>query len=70
VDPALLDVVAARSHGQRRSGGDAVPAGTTVRLEQRGWDKLGETTPPVPHRRERTGQVWGQLTAVYVRACG
>lgn len=47
----------------------AVPAGTTVRVEQRGWDKLGETAPPGPPRRERTEQVWGQLTAVYARAC-
>ena len=35
----------------------AVPAGTAVRLEQRGWDKLGEAASP---RRERTGQVWGR----------
>ena len=44
----------------------AVPAGTAVRLEQRGWDKLGEAAPP---RRERTGQVWGALTGEYARAC-
>lgn len=45
----------------------AVPAGTAVRLEQRGWDKLGDAAPP---RRERTGQVWGTLTGEYARACG
>jgi uncharacterized protein YndB with AHSA1/START domain len=45
----------------------AVPAGTAVRLEQRGWDKLGEAGPP---RRRRTGHLWGQLTTVYARACG
>ena len=44
----------------------AVPAGTAVRLEQRGWDKLGEAASP---RRERTGQVWGELTAEYARVC-
>ena len=43
----------------------AVPAGTAVRLEQRGWEKLGEAAPP---RRERTGQAWGRLTADYARA--
>ena len=43
----------------------AVPAGTAVRLEQRGWDKLGGAAP---RRRERTGQVWDMLTAVYARA--
>ncbi len=47
----------------------AVPGGTAVRLEQRGWDKLGETAPPAPSRRERTGQVWAALTAEYARAC-
>ena len=44
----------------------AVASGTAVRLEQRGWDKLGTAGPP---RRERTGQVWGALTAAYARAC-
>jgi uncharacterized protein YndB with AHSA1/START domain len=44
----------------------AVPAGTAVRLEQRGWDKLGEAGPV---RRERTGQVWGRLTPEFARAC-
>jgi hypothetical protein len=44
----------------------AAGAGTAVRLEQRGWAKLGEAGPP---RRRRTGQVWGELTTVYARAC-
>jgi uncharacterized protein YndB with AHSA1/START domain len=44
----------------------AVGAGTAVRLEQRGWETLGEAGPP---RRRRTGAVWGELTAVYARAC-
>ena len=47
----------------------AAPAGTTVRLEQRGWDKLGNgRTRPAPARAHR--EVWGRLTAAYVRACG
>jgi uncharacterized protein YndB with AHSA1/START domain len=48
---------------------NAVPVGTVVRLEQRGWDRLEKSTPPTPPRRERTGQVWGGLTAAYARAC-
>jgi len=44
----------------------AVAAGTAVRLEQRGWEALGEAGPP---RRRRTGQAWGELTAAYARAC-
>jgi uncharacterized protein YndB with AHSA1/START domain len=44
----------------------AVSAGTAVRLEQRGWDKLGKAGPP---RRRRTGQVWSELIAAYARAC-
>jgi uncharacterized protein YndB with AHSA1/START domain len=46
-----------------------VPAGTAARLEQRGWETLGETDPPAPLRRERTSQVWSRLTAGYARAC-
>ena len=46
-----------------------VPAGTAVRLEQRGWDRLCDVDPPAPARRERTGQVWGRLTAAYAHAC-
>jgi uncharacterized protein YndB with AHSA1/START domain len=44
----------------------AMAQGTAVRLEQRGWDRLGDAAAP---RRERTGQVWGGLTATYARAC-
>jgi Activator of Hsp90 ATPase homolog 1-like protein len=47
----------------------AVPAGTAVRLEQRGWDALGDTDLPAPLRRERTGHMWGRLTGDYARAC-
>ncbi len=43
-----------------------VPAGTSVRLEQRGWERLGAAGPV---RKQRTGQVWGELTAAYARAC-
>jgi hypothetical protein len=39
--------------------------GTRVRLEQRGWDRLGAAGPP---RRTRTGQVWAELTASYRKA--
>ncbi len=39
-----------------------VDDGTRVRLEQRGWERLGDAGPP---RRTRTGQVWTELTAVY-----
>jgi uncharacterized protein YndB with AHSA1/START domain len=39
--------------------------GTRVRLEQRGWDRLGHAGPL---RRTRTGQVWSQLTATYREA--
>jgi uncharacterized protein YndB with AHSA1/START domain len=35
-------------------------ARTAVRLEQRGWDRLGEAGPP---RRDRTYQAWGVITA-------
>jgi uncharacterized protein YndB with AHSA1/START domain len=37
-------------------------AGTAVRLEQRGFERLGEAGPP---RRERTQQAWGAITARY-----
>ena len=46
-----------------RAGG----GGTVVRLEQRGWDRLGEAGRP---RRERTGQVWAMLAERYTAACG
>jgi uncharacterized protein YndB with AHSA1/START domain len=40
--------------------------GTAVRLEQRGWDQLGELGPP---RRDRTDQAWHALTDSYIRTC-
>ena len=36
---------------------------TAVRLEQRGWDRLGEAGPP---RRDRTRQAWGAITARFL----
>jgi Activator of Hsp90 ATPase homolog 1-like protein len=39
-----------------------VAAGTRVRLEHRGWERLGDAGPP---RRTRTGQVWAALTTSY-----
>ena len=35
-------------------------ARTEVRLEQRGWDRLGDAGPP---RRDRTRQAWDAITA-------
>jgi uncharacterized protein YndB with AHSA1/START domain len=40
--------------------------GTAVRLEQRGWDRLGDAGRP---RRERTGQAWSAITGRYALAC-
>lgn len=40
----------------------SVPEGTHVRLEHRGWDRLGDVGAP---RRTRTGQVWTELTSSY-----
>jgi uncharacterized protein YndB with AHSA1/START domain len=40
-------------------------AGTAVRLEQRGWERLGEAGPP---RRDRTGQAWAAITARFIAA--
>lgn len=44
----------------------AAPAGTAIRLEQRGWERLGEAGPK---RRARTGHAWGVITASFVEAC-
>jgi uncharacterized protein YndB with AHSA1/START domain len=44
----------------------AVDSSTTVRLEQRGWERLGEAGPP---RRDRTCQAWSTITAAFIRAC-
>jgi uncharacterized protein YndB with AHSA1/START domain len=40
--------------------------GTAVRLEQRGWERLGDAGPA---RRERTSQAWGAITARFQTAC-
>jgi uncharacterized protein YndB with AHSA1/START domain len=40
--------------------------GTTVRLEQRGFERLGEAGPA---RRTRTEGAWRSITAEFVRAC-
>jgi Activator of Hsp90 ATPase homolog 1-like protein len=40
-------------------------ARTAVRLEQRGWERLGEAGPT---RRERAHQAWGTITARFVAA--
>ncbi len=40
--------------------------GTVVRLEQRGWEALGETGPD---RRTRTHQAWSTLSAGFIRLC-
>ncbi len=39
---------------------------TVVRLEHRGWERLGDAGPP---RRAKTGQVWGELSALFGAAC-
>ncbi|MBV9604119.1 MAG: SRPBCC domain-containing protein [Solirubrobacterales bacterium] len=41
-------------------------AGTAVRLEQTGWERLGDVGPP---RRDRTRQVWAAITARFTAAC-
>ncbi|GAY07456.1 SRPBCC domain-containing protein [Pseudonocardia sp. N23] len=41
-------------------------AGTRVRLEQTGWDRLGPAGGP---RRERTGAAWASITTHFVAAC-
>ncbi|MDQ6821822.1 MAG: SRPBCC domain-containing protein [Actinomycetota bacterium] len=39
--------------------------GTAVRLEQRGWERLGDAGPA---RRDRTRQAWSTLTAAFARS--
>lgn len=39
---------------------------TVVRIEQRGWEHLGEAGPP---RRTRTAQAWAGITELFARAC-
>jgi uncharacterized protein YndB with AHSA1/START domain len=40
--------------------------GTAVRLEQRGFEALGDAGPP---RQQRTHRVWGMITPMFVDAC-
>jgi len=40
--------------------------GTAVRLEQRGWDRLGSAGAP---RRTQTQRVWGTLAVGFADAC-
>jgi uncharacterized protein YndB with AHSA1/START domain len=40
-------------------------AGTAVRLEQRGWERLGDAGPP---RRDRTRQAWAAITGRFAAA--
>ncbi len=42
-----------------------VEGGTAVRLEQRGWEQLGDAGPP---RRERTHKAWTTIAARYAAA--
>ncbi len=43
-----------------------IAGGTAVRLEQRGWEQLGEAGPG---RRARTRNAWSVITARYAEAC-
>jgi hypothetical protein len=43
----------------------AVATGTAIRLEQRGWERLGEAAAP---RRTRTEGAWGEVTAAFAGA--
>jgi hypothetical protein len=45
----------------------AVAAGTAIRLEQRGWERLGQAAAP---RRTRTAGAWGEVTAAFAGAIG
>lgn len=40
--------------------------GTAVRLEQRGFERLGEAGPP---RQARTRDVWAMIAPVFAEAC-
>jgi len=41
-------------------------SGTAVRLEQTGWDRLGDAGPP---RRAKTETVWRRLAVAFAQAC-
>ena len=43
----------------------AVASGTAVRIEQRGFERLGDAGPP---RRARTHQAWSAVTEAFARA--
>ena len=43
-----------------------IGGGTAVRIEQRGFDRLGDAGPP---RRERTQIAWSTITRSYMAAC-
>jgi hypothetical protein len=43
----------------------AVESGTAVRIEQRGFERLGDAGPP---RRARTHQAWAVVTEAFARA--
>jgi hypothetical protein len=45
----------------------AVATGTAIRLEQRGWERLGEAAAP---RRTRTQGAWGEVTTAFAGAVG
>jgi len=40
--------------------------GTAVRIEHRGWERLGAKGPD---RRTNTGRAWGAIIPVYAEAC-
>jgi hypothetical protein len=44
----------------------AVATGTAIRLEQRGWERLGDAAMP---RRTRTEGAWSVVTAAFASAC-
>lgn len=44
----------------------AIEQRTVVRLEQRGWERLGAAGPG---RRDRTRQAWSTITARFAQAC-
>jgi Activator of Hsp90 ATPase homolog 1-like protein len=44
----------------------ATAAGTAIRLEQSGWERLGDAAAP---RRTRTAGAWGVVTAAFAAAC-
>ncbi len=59
VDPSeATDVeVTFRSDGDER---------TVVRLEQRGWERLGDVGPS---RRTTTGHAWAELSEIFIAVC-